>query len=558
MPKEQNSATPILWEDDSLYFLPLGGTDEIGMNMYLYRYMGKWLMIDCGITFAGIPGISFVTPDIRFIKEIVDDICGIVITHGHEDHIGALPTLWDEIKAPIYATKFTAGLIKGKREDLPIKIVNVMEKIDIGPFSIEFMPITHSIPESNFIVIRTKHGNIVHSGDWRFDSAPVLGPAPDFEALKQLGNEGVEAFICDSTNVFETRESKTEQEVQDSLIKVVESCHGRRIIATCFASNLPRLASFVKAAEANHRYPVIVGRSLFNMDSVARSCGYFDDIPAFLTPEQAVNVDPENLLIVCTGSQGEERSALASMANGKHQHFKIERGDVVIFSSRIIPGNEDSIGKVQNIIARRGAEIIVNGSRLTHVSGHPIQSDLKQMYGMLKPKKAIPMHGEERHLIFHANMAEKEWGVENSIVPCNGSAIKIGPGPMEVVGKVHHGKMYLDGKKLIPSNGVVMHQRFNMMESGILIVSISVDKDFGITGMKISNAGIGYESYKSLYRVIKNTVEGLGDDISEQHMQSSITKALVSILRRPGKRAPIIHVQVVMQKEERDYSSVEH
>jgi len=390
----------ILNRPDELVFLPLGGAGEIGMNLNLYGYGGRWLMIDCGISFADetMPGLEVIMPDPTFIEERREDLVGIVVTHAHEDHIGAIQYLWPRFKTTVYATPFTANLLRQKLVEtklettVPIVEIPMSGKFWIEPFELELITLTHSIPEPNAVVVRTPAGTVLHTGDWKLDPDPLVGPTADEAALRRLGDEGVLALVCDSTNALRPGATGSEAEVRRSLETLVGQCRSRVAVA-CFASNVARLTSIVAAAEKHDRQVALVGRSLWRIEQAARETGYLEGVPRFLTEEEAGYLPRDKALLICTGSQGEPRSALSRIADDEHAHIVLEAGDAVIFSSRIIPGNERSINRLHNKLAHVGVEILTEEDHFVHVSGHPAQQELQRMYQMVRPKIAVPVHG---------------------------------------------------------------------------------------------------------------------------------------------------------------------
>ena len=468
---------------DELVFLALGGVGEIGMNLSLYGYAGRWLMIDCGISFADetLPGIDVIMPDPTFIAERIDSLDGLVVTHAHEDHIGAIPYLWQRLRCPVYATPFTAAVLRQKlieadlEHEVPITEVPMSGSFRVGPFEIELLTLTHSIPEPNAVVLRTKLGTVLHTGDWKFDPEPLVGAVADETRLRQLGAEGVLAMICDSTNALRPGEAGSEADVRKSLIDLVGRCQ-KRVVVACFASNVARLESATAAALAHDRHAALVGRSLWRIEHAARETGYLDGIPPYLTDEEAAYLPRDKVLLICTGSQGEPRSALARIAEDDHPEIVLEAGDTVIFSSRIIPGNERAIGRLQNRLAALGVQIITEHDHLVHVSGHPAQDELTRMYQMVRPRIAVPVHGETRHLMAQARLAE-QCQVPQAVVTRNGEVVRLGPGPAAVIGEVPTGRLVVDGKKLLPVGGEALRSRQKMTFNGAALATIVVDGD---------------------------------------------------------------------------------
>lgn len=463
----------------ALYFLPLGGSGEIGMNLNLYHHAGKWLMVDLGVSFADetTPGIEIILPDTSFIEERLGDLAGILVTHAHEDHLGAIPYLWEDLRVPVWCTPFCASFLKAKlaekglQNKVPVHVLPLGGRANIGPFDIELISLTHSIPEPNAVVIRTPAGTVLHTGDWKLDPDPVIGLLSDEEALQKLGREGVTAMVCDSTNALVPGRSGSESDVRDSFMELFGQYKDTRIAVTCFASNVARLHSITQAAHAHDRQVALVGRSLWRINEAARENGYLSDLPPFLTEKEAGFLPREKVLLICTGSQGEPRAALSRMATGEHPDVTLERGDVVIFSAREIPGNEKAIGKIQNGLLRRGMKIITADDAFVHVSGHPARDELVQMYQWVRPKVAVPVHGEGRHLTAHAALA-RDCQVPEVVVPEDGGAIRLAPGPAALVGHVHAGRLCIDGKRIVPMNNQALRGRTRMAQSGAVVVTL--------------------------------------------------------------------------------------
>ena len=465
-----------------LVFLALGGAGEIGMNLNLYGLgpAGKetWVMIDLGITFGGgqVPGVDVILPDPGFIVEHRDRLAGLVLTHAHEDHLGAVPYLWQRLQCPVYATPFTISILKRKLAETDfadqVEIIEVPlgGRFTVGPFDMELITLTHSIPEPNAIAIRTPVGTVLHTGDWKFDPDPVVGDAADVEALKRLGDEGVLALVCDSTNVFTPGVSGSEAELLKSLSELIADAEGRVAVA-CFASNVARLETIAKAARANGRDVVLAGRSLVRINDAARENGYLADVPAFLDEEDAGHLPEDKAVIVCTGSQGEPRAALSRIANDDHPNVTLGEGDLVIFSSRIIPGNEASIGRLHNQLVRRGIRVVSTTDHFVHVSGHPARDELTRMYQLSRPKLAVPVHGELRHLREHARLA-LECQVPMAIAAENGAMIRLGPGKPQITGTVPVGRLAADGNRLVPMDGELIRSRTRTVYNGAAVVTL--------------------------------------------------------------------------------------
>ena len=473
-----------------LVFLALGGAGEIGMNLNLYGLgpAGKetWVMVDLGITFGGVqvPGVDVILPDPGFIVEHRDRLAGLVLTHAHEDHLGAVPYLWQRLQCPVYATPFTISILKRKLAETDfadqVEIIEVPlgGRFTVGPFDMELITLTHSIPEPNAIAIRTPVGTVLHTGDWKFDPDPVVGDAADVETLKRLGDEGVLALVCDSTNVFTPGESGSEAELLKSLSELIADAEGRVAVA-CFASNVARLETIAKAARANGRDVVLAGRSLVRINDAARENGYLADVPAFLDEEDAGHLPEDKAVIVCTGSQGEPRAALSRIANDDHPNVTLGEGDLVIFSSRIIPGNEASIGRLHNQLVRRGIRVVNTTDHFVHVSGHPARDELTRMYQLARPKLAVPVHGELRHLREHARLALK-CQVPMAIAAENGAMIRLGPGKPQITGTVPVGRLAADGNRLVPMDGELIRSRTRTVYNGAAVVTLVLNGSGGL------------------------------------------------------------------------------
>lgn len=466
---------------DEVVFVPLGGAGEIGMNMSLYGHEGHWLMIDMGIAFGDdtTPGIDVMTPDPAFALDQLDRLSGLVVTHAHEDHLGAIPYLWRKIRCPIYATPFACGLLRRKLEDvdlldqIDLTEIPVAGGIDIGPFSIDLIPAAHSIPEANILAIRTGAGTIVHATDWKIDPKPLVGRRTDEDALRKLGDEGVLALVCDSTNVFVEGEAGSEAALRKSLIEIIGKCEGRVAVAS-FASNVARVATINRAAVETGRHPTLVGRSMWRSVDIAKECGYLGDIEPFV-PEQEIGfIPPEKVIMGVTGSQGEPRSALARIAAGAHPNASLEPGDTVIFSSREIPGNELAIGKIQNQLARLGVNVITEQDGFVHVSGHPGRAELMEMYRWIRPQILVPIHGELRHLLEQKRLADT-CQIPHTQIAENGTMVALTASGTEVVDHVSTGRLAVDGRRLVPIDGTVIRERNRIRYNGTAVATVVMD-----------------------------------------------------------------------------------
>lgn len=452
------------------------------MNLNLYCYDDQWLMVDLGITFANQLGIEVIMPDPSYIVERRSKLRGLVLTHAHEDHIGAVPYLWERLQCPIYATPFTATLVRQKLKEVglldrtKIHEVKIGSELSLKPFEVQFLSITHSIPEPNALVIRTPAGAVVHTGDWKLDSEPLISDTVDETSFKTVGDKGVLALVCDSTNVFVEGNAGSEMTVRRKLIELVSQRKQGRMVIACFASNVARLESCAIAARQAGRQPVLVGRSMVRMDQAARANGYLEGLPAFLQEDKVENLKPEETLIICTGSQGESRSALARMAAGDHPRLKLSEGDTVLFSSRMIPGNEEAIRNMQEALIEQGLAVIdAEQVEHIHVSGHPGREDLKKMYQWIRPQILVPVHGRVAHMREQANLG-KSCGIPHTIVPRNGTLIKLLPQGPEIVDVVKNGRLALDGTKVVPLFSAQMRDRARLTSSGVLFVTIAFDK----------------------------------------------------------------------------------
>ena len=472
---------------EELLFCALGGSGEIGMNVNLYGCCGQWIMVDLGLTFADpdYPGIDLILPDLSFIEDQQERLAGIVLTHGHEDHIGALPYLAEELKSPLYATPFTAGLIAGKLEEeglTGLVKLNVVERggsIDLGPFKVSFVALSHSIPEGNGLLIETPFGSIFHTGDWKIDDTPVIGEAPSTEALTAIGDKGVLALVCDSTNVFQDRPSGSEESVHEGLQAQVAKATGRVLITT-FASNAARLQTIGRVATETGRQVCIAGRSLERILRVAQSTGYLREFPPPISFDEAMRLPKREVLIIATGGQGEPRAALGRVASGNHE-LKLGADDTVIFSSRIIPGNEVAIGRIMNQLSDLGVQIVTEKQAHVHVSGHPGRPELTAMYDWVRPQIVVPVHGEGRHLAEHARLALSH-GVPQAVVQENGEVIRLAPGDPKKIDEARVGRLVLDGDVILPANGQTINERRKMAFGGLIAVTVPVGPGGKIAG----------------------------------------------------------------------------
>ncbi len=468
--------------DNSLLFVPLGGANEIGMNLNCYRYKGKWLLIDCGIGFADsyLPGVEVIVPNIDMLAPLKQDIVGMVVTHAHEDHVGAVALLWPELQCPIYTTRFTAEVLKAKLTEeglygrVKVNEVQPGKDYELGPFTLEAIPLTHSIPEMHAIAVKTAEGVVMHTGDWKLDANPLLGPTSDEETLKRYGDDGVLAMVCDSTNVFVEGESGSESDVRTSLTGIIGSCK-ERVVITTFASNVARMETVIMAAFDAGRQVALSGKSLWRMSEAARSAGYLKDVPPFLTEEQGMKMPRHEVAFIVTGCQGESRAALSKIARQEHPVIRLAPRDTVIFSSRTIPGNETSIGYIHNKLVLQGLEVINDHNGFVHVSGHPARMELERMYQLVRPQIAVPVHGEARHIREHIEFA-KLMQVPETVEATNGVVIRLKKGEAAIIGMVKWGYLAVDGNTLLDTNSSVIRTRRKIRDDGFIAASIVLDK----------------------------------------------------------------------------------
>jgi len=505
---------------NELLFLPLGGTGEIGMNLNLYGHDGAWLMVDLGVMFADAtrPGVDLLMPDPTFIEERRDRLVGLVLTHAHEDHIGAVGHLWPRLRCPIYATAFTAAMVQPKLieagidEEVQVIEVPLSGRFTVGPFEVELITLTHSIPEPNALVIRTAAGTVLHTGDWKLDPEPLIGDSYDEKALRALADENVLAMVCDSTNAMVEGESGSEAEVRKVLMDVVGGLRNRVAVA-CFSSNVARVETAAKVAEATGRRVCLVGRSMLRVYQAARDTGYLGDLAPPVSEEDVGYLPRSEVLLLCTGSQGEPRSALWRIANDENNRIALQADDTVIFSSRIIPGNDKAIHTLQNRLSRKGVEVITADDRDIHVSGHPARDELTRMYQWVRPQIAVPVHGEARHLAEHARLA-KTCQVPQQIVGANGAMIRLAPAPAEIVDHVTAGYLALDGARLMPVDSTVLRSRQRLAYNGAAAVTLVIGDDGLFQGQPIISA------------------PGVLDEEQEEDKLAIVAEALTDALRR--------------------------
>ncbi len=551
-------------DTDELVFVPLGGLGEIGMNAACYGFgpagHRKWILVDCGLSFAGpeIPGIDLIMPDLTFIEKMKKDLLALIITHAHEDHIGAVGQLWPRLRCPVYATQFAADMLETRRQSdeaapkIEVRVFAPGDNLQLGPFSIEPVRMAHSIPESAALCIRTPHGNVFHSGDWKIDPAPVSGWTTDEKRLREIGDEGVLALISDSTNILRDGESPSETDVGAELARLIAEAPAR-VIVTTFASNVARLRSVGLAAAAAGRTLVVAGRAMERVGQVARQNGYLEGVPEFYPADSFGNIPRDKIVVLATGSQGEPRAAMSRIAEDDHPMVRLAPGDKVIFSSRPIPGNERPINNIINSLARQGVEVVTDRHGLVHVSGHPRRAEVKRLYEWLRPQYAIPAHGECMHLYEHARFA-REQGVKKAIVAVNGDAVQLAPGVPEIVDQVAHGKLMLDGNVLIKPEDEGLRERLRLSFAGVISVGIAVttkgeivgDPDVVIAGLP-ARMRDGRATDDMVDKIVFSALDGLSrgrrrepDDIS-----AAIERAVRNGVRAAWGKRPEVHVLVM-------------
>ncbi|HEX4261526.1 MAG TPA: ribonuclease J [Acetobacteraceae bacterium] len=500
-----------------LAFLPLGGTGEIGMNFNLYRSGGAWLAVDCGIGFAGgeQPEVEIMVPDPAFIAERRDRLVGLVITHAHEDHLGGVAWLWRQLRCPVYATPFAAAVLRRKLAEagllgeVRLHVVPPGTAWELGPFSLQFLRVAHSIPEAQALAIRTIHGTVLHTGDWKLDPHPLIGPPTDEAAFAALGDQGVLAMVCDSTNAMVEGHSGSEADVRRSLSALVRDLRGR-VVVTCFASNVARVESVALAARDAGRSVALVGRSLRNIEAAARECGYLAGVPPFVAEDDVSSISDDRLLILATGSQGEPRSALSRIAADQHRHVSLGEDDTVVYSSRVIPGNERAIGAVQDALVRRGVRLMTEADHMVHVSGHPARDELRRLYRLVRPRYSVPVHGEWRHLSAHAALAQEAGAIPFLIE--DGDVLNLAPGRPEVVDSAPVGRLAIDGARLVPVDGKVLAARRRMMGNGIVLASLAIDTGGQLRGQpRISAPGLYAPDDPETAQLVSDFADELAD-----------------------------------------------
>ncbi len=547
-----------------LVFLPLGGVGEIGMNLSLYGFgpphNRKWLMVDLGITFASEfdePGVDVIFPDISFIEREKHNLVGIVITHAHEDHFGGLIDLWPRLGCPLFMTPFAAGLLEAKLDaeshapEIPIHRFTAGDRLELDPFDVEAIPVAHSIPESTALAIHTPLGVVVHTGDWKIDPTPVVGWITDFERLTELGSQGVLALVCDSTNVVREGSSPSERDVANTLTKLISEAPAR-VAVTTFASNIARLRAVAEAAQATGRSVVVMGRAMRRAIDVASELGMFDGVPEFLDEDAYGYLPRDKVVALMTGSQGEPRAALAKVASGEHKNIALSPGDIVIYSSRTIPGNEKAVGVVVNGLAKQGASIVTDRDALVHVSGHPRRGELVQMYQAVRPQIAIPVHGEALHLSTHARFAKAQ-GVPDVIQSVNGKIVRLAPGPAGVIGEVTVGRLFKDGRLIVAPEKSGVKERRKAGFAGVVVASIVLD-DRGNVAVESDVVSIGVPEFDAkgvlfddvAISAIENCLKSMPAARRRDHdaVAESVSRAVRSAINERWGKKPIVEVLI--------------
>lgn len=525
-----------------LIFLPLGGSGEIGMNLNLYSYDNQWIMVDCGISFADdyLPGIDLIMPNVDFIDNIKDDLHCLVLTHAHEDHIGAVVHLWPRFKCPIYVTPFTAVILRSKLreaglyDEVIIREIELGGSFKIGDFDIEFVTLTHSIPEPNALNIKTPLGTIFHTGDWKIDPDPLVGDSTDEKRLKEIGKEGVLALVCDSTNVFNKKSSGSELDVRNSLIKLLQDKPGA-IFCTTFSSNVARVETLAHVAEETDRHLCLIGRSMKRNVAAARECGYLKDFPPIFDEEDASHLPRHKVLYVCTGCQGEARAALMRIVQDNNKNVHIAKNDTVVFSSKIIPGNELGIARVHDLLIEKSVETITEKDAFVHVSGHPGQEELKQMYEWIKPSIVVPTHGERKHLLKQAEFAH-DMGIKQTIVPRNGAVVKLAPENIGIINEVPTGRLALDGKILVEDDDISIIERRRLLFNGALVVNVVMDKSgLLLKPLDITPIGLPEASFGELMKYVDDKVHDAIELAARENINDD--DVLCELIRATARRA---------------------
>lgn len=550
--------------ENELVFAALGGLGEVGMNVYLYGIgpadKREWLIVDLGITFPegeDDPGVDVILPDVRFLEAQKGQIAGLVITHAHEDHIGAVLELWPRLKCPVYVTPFSAGMLRSKMADygggreMPIKVIPLDSRFKAGTFDIEYVTVAHSVPETSGLVLRTPLGNIYHTADWKLDATPYIGTVADGERLNRIGEEGILALICDSTNAMREGTSPSETDVAQSIAKIIQKAP-HRVVVTTFSSNVARIKACGEAARLSGRRLVVAGRALHRVIEVAIDTGYLPKDFRWLDQQQFRHVPRHEVLCLCTGSQGEPRAALARVAANEHPDVSLDKGDLVLFSSRTIPGNEKSIGAIQNALVRHGCEILTDDDALIHVTGHPRREELRQMYGWIRPKIVVPMHGEARHLMANAALA-RSLGIADVVPAFNGDIVRLAPGPARIVDDAPVGRLFRDGRLLVPEGEGPVRERRKLAQVGVAVVALAMSRKGELLSdpiLEIDGIPQSDQDGDSMIDLAYDAVEGTLRSIPPARrrdpdlVEDAVRKALRAAIFQEWGKKPIVKVLV--------------
>jgi len=553
-----------MYNSSDFLFVPLGGSGEIGMNANLYHYEGSWLMVDLGISFPddSMPGIDVVLPDLSFIEARREQLAGLVLTHGHEDHLGAIPYMWSKLGCPVYGSAFTLALLRRKLaennnpHDIPLIELSPGMVEDIGAFSVEMVGMAHSIPDPTSLAIRCDAGTVLHTGDWKFDGSPGLGTDTDSNRLAEIGDEGVLAMIGDSTNAMVEGRTASEAEAEAGLRKVIAEAKGR-VAISCFSSNVARIQSIIRAAQANDRSVAVVGRAIRRAISAAQEVGYLRDLPDFVAEDDIELLPRENIVILCTGTQGEPRAAMAKIAAGTHESVTLDPGDTVVFSSRQIPGNEPAIARVQDGLIRRKIILITDDDAPVHVSGHPSREEMAEMYGLVRPRIAIPVHGTARHLVAHAELAE-HCQVHQTLLPDNGTMIRLARAgkkgeDAEIIDTVKTGALTHEKGKIVEIQSDMMRARRRMLWNGVVTGTLVLNREGGLcTVPAVSQTGISNEADAADYiasasLAIEDALAAMGRSArrDDGQVEEISGQALRRVARSMFGLRPITHIHIM-------------
>ena len=553
-----------MYNSSDFLFVPLGGSGEIGMNANLYHYEGSWLMVDLGISFPddSMPGIDVVLPDLSFIEARREQLAGLVLTHGHEDHLGAIPYMWSKLGCPVYGSAFTLALLRRKLaennnpHDIPLIELSPGMVEDIGAFSVEMVGMAHSIPDPTSLAIRCDAGTVLHTGDWKFDESPGLGTDTDSNRLAEIGDEGVLAMIGDSTNAMVEGRTASEAEAEAGLRKVIAEAKGR-VAISCFSSNVARIQSIIRAAQANDRSVAVVGRAIRRAISAAQEVGYLRDLPDFVAEDDIELLPRENIVILCTGTQGEPRAAMAKIAAGTHESVTLDPGDTVVFSSRQIPGNEPAIARVQDGLIRRKIILITDDDAPVHVSGHPSREEMAEMYGLVRPRIAIPVHGTARHLVAHAELAE-HCQVHQTLLPDNGTMIRLARAgkkgeDAEIIDTVKTGALTHEKGKIVEIQSDMMRARRRMLWNGVVTGTLVLNREGGLCAVPaVSQTGIGNEADAADYiaaasLAIEDGLAAMGRSArrDDGQVEEIAGQALRRVARSMFGLRPITHIHIM-------------